>query len=432
MRITEPTLPPAPRAGATPQQPQQPQQQRPPRSPQRSQQQSPRPSQQSPSPSPPPPQLQQQQQQQQQQQRNPSSPVDVNAGSAVNSHAPLPPALRVAAAAGVVDAAGNELGGSAPVVPAVSAAGGILDVQTLADVRPASSSSSSDGEGSGVPNDGPIPWGYQSGDALHTRPLNRSWKYGDDEDLGASRTGFKMPRHLPDPKQPKPLDKPAADTALEAVPTLPLANANARRPAAVDALLQDAIVALNSRPPLPSAAVTHCDAVLQANPHCQPALKLRASAHCTLAHYTQALADADAALYLAPMDEVSWLYKAIAHDHLNEYAEAVDAYTAGLQYEPTNARLQKGYVAAIERLNRVGQKRATLKFRGSKTLRDSEYAFTSSQVSEPTRASARDASRRELLEAEAGVTHDPPDPVSAPSFPFIPHVYLARWLFPVL
>ena len=318
----------------------------------------------------------------------------------------------------MVDAAANGLGRPAPAVPAVSAAGEILEAQTLAGVRPASSSSSSDGGNLGGPNDGPIPWGYQSGDTLHTRPLDRSWKYGDDEDLGASRTGFKMPRHLPDPKQPKPLDKPTADAALETVSALPLPNADARRPATVDALLRDAMVALSSRPPLPSAAITHCNAVLDANPHCQPALKLRACAHCSLAHYTQALADADAALYLAPMDEVSWLYKATAHDHLNEYAEAVDAYTAGLQYEPTNARLQKGYVAAVERLERFGQKRATLKFRGSKTLRDSEYAFTSSQASEPTKASARDASRRELLEAEAGVTHDPPDPVSTPSHPF--------------
>ena len=85
-----------------------------------------------------------------------------------------------------------------------------------------------------------------------------------------------------------------------------------------------------------------------------------------------------------------------------------------MQYEPTNARLQKGYVAAVERLNRVGKKRDTLKFRGTKTLRDSEYAFTSSQASEATKTSARDGSRRELLEAEPGVTYEPPEPVSAP------------------
>ena len=359
---------------------------------------------------PPQPPQQPPQQPQPQQQQMPTSPVAANECLAGGS--PLGP--------GAVDAAGNGLERPGAAVPAGTPSTVEPEPEAPAIANPlrpqtagSGSSFSSDGNVD-AHDDEPIPWGYRSGDTASTRPLNRSWKYGDDEDLGASRTGFKMPKHLPPRNVPKPLDKAVADAGLVSVPPLALPNADARRPAAVDALLQDALVALKSRPPLPSAAVKHLDAVLEANPHCQPALKLRAGAHCTLAHYRQALADADAALFLAPMDEVSWLWKATAHDHLNEYAEAVDAYTVGLQYEPTNARLQKGFVAAAERLNKGGEKRATLKFRGTKTLRDSEYAFTSSQVSDSTKASARDASCRALLEAEPCLNYGPVDPVSAP------------------
>ena len=347
----------------------------------------------------------------QQQQQLPASTVDVNECLALADGSLL--------GAGPVDAAGNGLERPEAAVPAGTPSTVEPEAEAPAIASPlrpqtaaSSSSFSSDGNVD-ARTDEPIPWGYRSGDTASTRPLNRSWKYGDDEDLGDSRTGFKMPKHLPPRNVPKPLDKAAADASLVSVTPLALPNADARRPAAMDALLQDALVALKSRPPLPSAAVKHLDAVLEANPHCQPALKLRAGAHCMLAHYCQALADADAALFLAPMDEVSWLWKATAHEHLNEYAEAVDAYTVGLKYEPTNARLQKGFVAAVERLNKEGAKRATSKFRGTETIRDSEYAFTSSQVTDSTKTSARDASCRALLEAEPGLNYGPVDPVSA-------------------
>jgi|EP01046_Picozoa_sp_COSAG06_P025053 hypothetical protein len=339
------------------------------------------------------------------------SPANSSTANAASESAPVPVPAALGAAGGAAEpatAVPATVSTSATAVPEASAT-------AAAATRPqtaASDTSSSSASNMGDALDGPIPWGYRSGDSASTRALGRTWKYGDDEDLGASRTGFIMPKHLPSPEPPKKLDAAAADAALESVVPLALPNADARRPAAVDELLQNALIALRSKPPLPSAAIKHLDAVVDANPHCQPALKLRAGAHCMLAHYSQALADADAALYLAPMDEMSWLWKATAHDHLNEYAEAVAAYTAGLQYEPTNARLQKGYIAAVERANRAGEKRDTLKFRGSRTLRDSEYAFTSSQVTEHTKASARDASRRKQLEAEPGVTYEPADPVS--------------------
>lgn len=283
------------------------------------------------------------------------------------------------------------------------------------------SSSSLEGMDRHAANDGPIPWGYRSGDSASTRALGRTFKYGDAEDLGASRIGFLMPKHVRTPSPPKKLDAAAVDANLESVVPMALHDAGARRAAEVDELLRKAVIALSSRPTLPSAAVKHLDAVVEANPHCQPALKLRAGAHCMLSHYAQALTDADAALYLAPMDEVSWLWKATAHDHMNEYVEAVDAYTSGLQYEPTNARLQKGYVAAVKRAEKAGNKRDTLRFRGSKTLRDSEYAFTPSQVSETAKLStakwsaatgAHGGQATGLPAQEEGISYEPADPVS--------------------
>ena len=265
-----------------------------------------------------------------------------------------------------------------------------------------------DGEG-----DGPIPWGYRSGDSASTRALGRTWKYGDDEDLGASRIGFTWPK-------PKPPAEPAtaaaashgAVDALEHAQPMPLPDASAQRPAEVDGLLQQAVEALLAKPhPMPNAAVTHLTQVIEASPNCQPALKLRAAAHCMLAHYRQALEDADAALFLAPMDEVCWLWKASAHDHLHEYAEAVASYRSGLQYEPTNARLQKGYVEAVKSAEKAGRKRDTLQFRGTRTLRDSEFAFTSSQVTASARASATAPSGTEKEETP-GLTNGVPNPVS--------------------
>jgi len=261
--------------------------------------------------------------------------------------------------------------------------------------------------------DGPIPWGYPSGDTASTRPLGPPWKYGDDEDLGASRIGFTWPK-------PKPPAEPAtaaaashgAVDALEHAQPMPLPDASAQRPAEVDGLLQQAVEALLAQPhPMPNAAVTHLTQVIEASPNCQPALKLRAAAHCMLAHYRQALEDADAALFLAPMDEVCWLWKASAHDHLHEYAEAVASYRSGLQYEPTNARLQKGYVEAVKSAEKAGHKRDTLQFRGTRTLRDSEFAFTSSQVTASARASATAPSGTEKEETP-GLTNGVPNPVS--------------------
>ena len=371
-----------------------------------------------------------------------------SAAAALSARAPHPPEQRssLASAGSRSSHAGRPAAAGAPATPRRAGAGSstpVAGARPGADAIPApvgaeasvgseasgarvgarpvpvasDSSSSSEGMGRNAANDEPIPWGYRSGDSASTRALGRTFKYGDPEDLGASRIGFLMPKHMPPPEPQKKLDAAAVDAGLESVVPLTLPDAVTRRAAEVDEKLQDAVLALSSRPPLASAAVKHLDAVIEANPHCQPALKLRAGAHCMLSHYAQALEDADAALYMAPMDEVSWLWKATAHDLMNEYSEAVEAYTSGLQYEPTNARLQKGYVAAVKRAERAGNKRDTLRFRGSKTLRDSEYAFTPSQVSETKMQSTAKLSTFSQVagavihQEEEGISYEPADPV---------------------
>jgi tetratricopeptide (TPR) repeat protein len=83
--------------------------------------------------------------------------------------------------------------------------------------------------------------------------------------------------------------------------------------------------------------------VLNRNPTSFEALRCRAAANCMLFRFVESIDDAERALYLFPGDESSWLWKGVSHFHLHEYAEAAEAFRSGLQYQPTHARLQRGY-----------------------------------------------------------------------------------------
>ena len=107
--------------------------------------------------------------------------------------------------------------------------------------------------------------------------------------------------------------------------------------------------------PRPAATLTYATKALCKNPQCFPALQCRAAANCMLSNLTEAIADAERGLYLFPNDVHCWLWKSTAHFHLKEYAEAAAGFRRGLQYEPTHARLQRGYYASQGWLKKTGQ-----------------------------------------------------------------------------
>lgn len=129
------------------------------------------------------------------------------------------------------------------------------------------------------------------------------------------------------------------------------------------------------QPPRPNAAVTYACRALATNPNCFLALQCRAAANCMLCNFVEAITDAERALYLLPMDVHSWLWKGTAHFHLREYAEAAAAFRRGLQYEPTHARMQRGYHASQGWLKKTGGQQERLQHGGSKTRRDLPSEF---------------------------------------------------------
>ncbi|CAI5481686.1 unnamed protein product [Closterium sp. Yama58-4] len=90
------------------------------------------------------------------------------------------------------------------------------------------------------------------------------------------------------------------------------------------------------------AAVDLYTQAINANGATENLLCKRAAAHIKLENFTDAVADANAAIKLNPSHALAYLRKGVACHHLEEYETALAAFKAGAKLEPNNAKFKNG------------------------------------------------------------------------------------------
>ncbi|CAI6010473.1 unnamed protein product [Closterium sp. NIES-65] len=90
------------------------------------------------------------------------------------------------------------------------------------------------------------------------------------------------------------------------------------------------------------AAVDLYTQAISANGATETLLCKRAAAHIKLENFTDAVADANAAIKLNPSYALAYLRKGVACHHLEEYETALAAFKAGAKLEPSNAKFRNG------------------------------------------------------------------------------------------
>ncbi|CAI5517783.1 unnamed protein product [Closterium sp. Naga37s-1] len=90
------------------------------------------------------------------------------------------------------------------------------------------------------------------------------------------------------------------------------------------------------------AAVDLYTQAISANGATETLLCKRAAAHIKLENFTDAVADANAAIKLNPSYALAYLRKGVACHNLEEYETALAAFKAGAKLEPSNAKFRNG------------------------------------------------------------------------------------------
>ncbi|CAI5511708.1 unnamed protein product [Closterium sp. Naga37s-1] len=90
------------------------------------------------------------------------------------------------------------------------------------------------------------------------------------------------------------------------------------------------------------AAVDLYTQAISANGATETLLCKRAAAHIKLENFTDAVADANAAIKLNPSYALAYLRKGVACHHLEEYETALAAFKAGAKLEPDNSKFKNG------------------------------------------------------------------------------------------